>query len=70
MATGGFMVIEMVIDIKPVFRRHEDGNHFGYGGDDCYDTEDVNNAYGHLHMASLFRGNPEGECDFTKTKYK
>lgn len=60
------MVIEMVIVIKLVFRQHDDGNHFGYGGDDCYGSEDINSTYGYFHMAPVIRGNSEGECDFTK----
>lgn len=59
------MVIMMVIDIKQVFRQHHDGNHFHYGGDDC-DTKDGNTTYGYFHMDSVIRGNPEGECDFTR----
>lgn len=56
-ATGGFMVIEMVIVIKVVFRPRDEGNHFGYGGDDYYDHKASNTTYGYFHMAALKTGN-------------
>lgn len=44
------MVIVMVMDVKPVFRPNDDGDHFGDGGDDCFDGEGRNSTCGHFEQ--------------------